>query len=183
MQHLCFILCWNPQVTPQQKSSIFLPFTPLNRRTPASTCDSEAKDPKNLKRRRGLDYLSRIPSPPPLIPLKTRASPCINKTFNPPRRSVTPKPPQNECSSASRPPPEEEKWVHDEELAMIDTQALVDGLKDDWEEKCESPAETLNVSWDGIINTENNMLLFVLAKKANGTACVFALWFTVVLWW
>ncbi|NP_001103864.2 breast cancer type 2 susceptibility protein isoform X1 [Danio rerio] len=121
----------NGTVTPQQKSSIFSPFTPLNRRTPASTSNSEVKDSKNLKRRRGLDYLSRIPSPPPLIPLKTRASPCINKTFNPPRKSVTPKPPQNECSPASRPPAGEEKWVHDEELAMIDTQALVDGLMND----------------------------------------------------
>ncbi|XP_056329515.1 breast cancer type 2 susceptibility protein [Danio aesculapii] len=121
----------NGTVTPQQKSSIFSPFTPLNRRTPASTSNSDVKDPKNLKRKRGLDYLSRIPSPPPLIPLKTRASPCINKTFNPPRKSVTPKPPQKECSPASRPPPGEEKWVHDEELAMIDTQALVDGLMDD----------------------------------------------------
>jgi len=35
---------------------------------------------------------------------------------------VTPKPPQNESPRASRPPPGEE-WVHDDELAMIDTQA------------------------------------------------------------
>uniref|UniRef100_A0A672Q9F0 Breast cancer type 2 susceptibility protein homolog n=1 Tax=Sinocyclocheilus grahami TaxID=75366 RepID=A0A672Q9F0_SINGR len=117
----------NCRVTPQQKSSIFSPFTPLNRRTPASACNSEGKDPKSLKRRRGLDYLSHIPSPPPLTPLKNTASPCINGTFNPPRRSVTPKPPQNESPRASCPPPGEEKWVHDEELAMIDTQALLEG--------------------------------------------------------
>uniref|UniRef100_A0A671L2V7 Breast cancer type 2 susceptibility protein homolog n=1 Tax=Sinocyclocheilus anshuiensis TaxID=1608454 RepID=A0A671L2V7_9TELE len=117
----------NCRVTPQQKSSIFSPFTPLNRRTPASACNSEGKDPKSLKRRRGLDYLSRIPSPPPLTPLKNTASPCINRTFNPPRRSVTPKPPQNESPRALCPPPGEEKWVHDEELAMIDTQALLEG--------------------------------------------------------
>ncbi|XP_058600770.1 breast cancer type 2 susceptibility protein [Onychostoma macrolepis] len=115
----------NGKVTPQQKSSLFSPFTPLNRRTPASACNSEGKDPKSLKRRRGLDYLSRVPSPPPLTPLKTTASPCVNRTFNPPRRSVTPKPPQNESPRASCPPPGEEKWVHDEELVMIDTQALL----------------------------------------------------------
>ncbi|XP_016130473.1 breast cancer type 2 susceptibility protein isoform X1 [Sinocyclocheilus grahami] len=117
----------NGRVTPQQKSSVFSPFTPLNRRALASACNSEGKDPKSLKRRRGFDYLSRIPSPPPLTPLKTTASPCINRTFNPPRRSVTPKPPQNESPQASCPPPGEEKWVHDEELAMIDTQALLEG--------------------------------------------------------
>ncbi|KAK7156638.1 hypothetical protein R3I94_006625 [Phoxinus phoxinus] len=119
----------NGRVTPQQKSSGFSPFTPLNRRTPVSASNSEGKDPKNLKRRQGLDYLSRIPSPPPITPLKTRASPCVSNTFNPPRRSVTPKPPQNESPRASRPPPGEEKWVHDEELVMIDTQALLDGLR------------------------------------------------------
>ncbi|XP_073673869.1 breast cancer type 2 susceptibility protein [Garra rufa] len=117
----------NGRVTPQQKTSVFSPFTPLNKRTPAPACNSEGKDPKSFKRRRGLDYLSRIPSPPPLTPLKTSASPCVNRTFNPPRRSVTPKPPQNASPRASRPPPGEEKWVHDEELAMIDTQALLEG--------------------------------------------------------
>ncbi|XP_043115679.1 breast cancer type 2 susceptibility protein [Puntigrus tetrazona] len=117
----------NGRVTPKQKSSVFSPFTPLNRRTPAPACTSEGKDPKSLKRRRGLDYLSRIPSPPPLAPLKTTASPCINRTFNPPRRSVTPKPPQNESPRTSLPPLGEEKWVHDEELVMIDTQALLEG--------------------------------------------------------
>ncbi|XDV32091.1 hypothetical protein PO909_002983 [Leuciscus waleckii] len=120
----------NGRVTPHQKSSGFSPFTPLNRRTPVSACNSEGKDPKNLKRRQGLDYLSRIPSPPPITPLKTRASPCVSNTFNPPRRSVTPKPPQNESPRASHPPPGEEKWVHDEELVMIDTQALLDGLRE-----------------------------------------------------
>ncbi|KAL0174690.1 hypothetical protein M9458_030658, partial [Cirrhinus mrigala] len=98
-------------VSPQQKTSVFSPFTPLNRRAPAPACNSEGKDPKSLKRRRGLDYLSRIPSPPPITPLKTTASPCINRTFNPPRRSVTPRPPQNESPRASRPPPGEEKWT------------------------------------------------------------------------
>lgn len=137
-----YALCWNSQVTPQQKSVIFSPFTPLNRRTPASSCNIEGKDPKCLKRRRGLDYLSRIPSPPPLTPLQKTASPCVNRTFNPPRRSVTPKPPQNESPRASCPPPGEEKWVHDEELAMIDTQALLEG----WWEKWDSPGEKLNVS-------------------------------------
>ncbi|XP_051534410.1 breast cancer type 2 susceptibility protein isoform X2 [Myxocyprinus asiaticus] len=118
-------------VTPQQKGSVFTAFTPVNKRPPVSASNSEGKDPQSLKRKRGLVYLSRIPSPPPLTPLKTKASPCINKTFNPPRRCVTPKPPQQERESprVSHPPPREEEWVPDEELVMIDTQVLLKGLR------------------------------------------------------
>ncbi|KAA0702152.1 Breast cancer type 2 susceptibility protein [Triplophysa tibetana] len=116
----------NGWVTPQQKGRAFSPFTPV------STSNCEAKDPKSVKRKRGFIYLSRIPSPPSLTPLKTKASPCINKTFNPPRRSVTPKPQEKERDSpwATRSPPGDEELVHDEELVMIDTQALLDGLKE-----------------------------------------------------
>ncbi|XP_055052858.2 LOW QUALITY PROTEIN: breast cancer type 2 susceptibility protein [Misgurnus anguillicaudatus] len=127
----------NGGVTPQQKGRVFSPFTPVTKRTPAPTSgDCESKDPKNLKRKRGLVYLSRIPSPPPITPLKTKASPCVNKTFNPPRKSVTPKPPEKVRDLASRSshrPSGEEEWVPDEEFVMIDTQALLDGLQ---EAKC-----------------------------------------------
>lgn len=118
-----YALYWHFQVTPQQTGRVFSPFTPVS-----TTSNSEVKDPKSIKRKRGLVYLSRIPSPPPLTPLKTKASPCVNKTFNPPRRSVTPKP-SEECdlTRATRSPPGEESWVHDEELVMIDTQALQEG--------------------------------------------------------
>lgn len=122
-------LFWHSQVTPQQKGRVFSPFNPV------STSNSETKDPKSVKRKRGLVYLSRIPSPPPLTPLKTKASPCVNKTFNPPRRSVTPKPPERDAHR-------NEDCVPDEELVMIDTQALLDGLKEGWWEKC-YPVETL----------------------------------------
>ncbi|KAI7801012.1 breast cancer type 2 susceptibility protein [Triplophysa rosa] len=122
----------NGWVTPQQKGRVFSPFTPVSTSN-CETKDPKTKDPKSVKRKRGLVYLSRIPSPPPLTPLKTKASPCVNKTFNPPRRSVTPKPPEKERDSpwATRCPPGDEELVPDEELVMIDTQALLDGLKED----------------------------------------------------
>uniref|UniRef100_A0A671W034 BRCA2 DNA repair associated n=1 Tax=Sparus aurata TaxID=8175 RepID=A0A671W034_SPAAU len=103
-------------------------FTPLSRNSPAQNCSTE-KDPSSLKRRRALDYLSRIPSPPPLSNLGSVASPCVNKTFVPPRRSGTPstlKTVQTPARKAVSSPVEEE-WVNDEELAMIDTQALLVG--------------------------------------------------------
>lgn len=75
-----------------------------------------------------MEYLSRIPSPPPLSFL-TSVSPCVNKTFIPPRRSGTPttlktvQPPTQKPVSL----PVDDQWVNDEELAMIDTQALFVG--------------------------------------------------------
>ncbi|XP_076002331.1 breast cancer type 2 susceptibility protein [Genypterus blacodes] len=117
----------NSCVTAQQPIRSCGSFTPVNARPPPTNSSAE-KDPKTLKRRRALDYLSRIPSPPPLSQLGTTASPCINKTFNPPRRSGTPSTLNTVRTPApKRAPPVEDEWVNDEELAMIDTQALLHG--------------------------------------------------------
>lgn len=114
------------QVTSQQPVRGFGCFTPVTRNPPATNCSTE-KDPIRLKRRRALDYLSRIPSPPPLSNLGSVASPCVNKTFNPPRRSGTPSTLKTVQMPACKPvnSPLEDEWVNDEELAMIDTQALL----------------------------------------------------------
>ncbi|KAL6471416.1 hypothetical protein MHYP_G00200660 [Metynnis hypsauchen] len=115
-------------ITPQQ-SRVFSPFTPVTKRATASTDQTpEAKDPKSLKRKRGIDYLSRVPSPPPLNPLSIVTPPSVKKIFNPPRRSG---PPQLACpdpalTRRSAAPAVEEQWVKDEELAMINTQTLLD---------------------------------------------------------
>uniref|UniRef100_A0A3Q1EGA8 BRCA2 DNA repair associated n=1 Tax=Acanthochromis polyacanthus TaxID=80966 RepID=A0A3Q1EGA8_9TELE len=103
-------------------------FTPVSRNPPAATSSAE-KDPRSLKRRRALDYLSRIPSPPPLSHLGSVGSPCVNKTFNPPRRSATPSTLKTVQTPAHKSTDSlvEDEWVHDEELAMIDTQALHGG--------------------------------------------------------
>lgn len=113
------------QVTFQKPLKNLGSLTPVSSKLPAATSSTE-KDPKSLKRKRALDYLSRIPSPPPISPLGTVVSPCVNKTFNPPRRSGPPstlKPAQTAVPKLTDSLMEDE-WVNDEELAMIDTQAL-----------------------------------------------------------
>ncbi|XP_076832358.1 breast cancer type 2 susceptibility protein isoform X2 [Brachyhypopomus gauderio] len=117
-------------VPPQQAGRLFSPYTLASTRSPAPSGSSEPRDPRSVKRKRGVDYLSRIPSPPPISPLGTVASPSVGRTFNPPRRSETPRLPQTRrapspsCTSLRE---EEEQWVKDEELAMINTQALLEG--------------------------------------------------------
>lgn len=113
------------QVAFQQSVKNLGPCTPTGRK-PLATNSSAEKNPSSLKRRRALDYLSRIPSPPQLSPLNSTVAPCVKKTFVPPRRSGTPctlKPVQTPTPKPVSSPVEEE-WVNDEELAMIDTQAL-----------------------------------------------------------
>uniref|UniRef100_W5L0S8 BRCA2 DNA repair associated n=1 Tax=Astyanax mexicanus TaxID=7994 RepID=W5L0S8_ASTMX len=117
-------------VTPQAPK-VHSPFTPVSRRAPTPTDQTtEPKDPKSLKRKRGIDFLSRVPSPPPLNPLNILTSPNVKKTFNPPRRSETNRPARRDPApsrrSASLAPSVEEQWVNDEELAMINTQTLLD---------------------------------------------------------
>ncbi|XP_042342387.1 breast cancer type 2 susceptibility protein isoform X2 [Plectropomus leopardus] len=109
------------RVMSQQPARSLGSFTPVSRKPSAANCSTE-KDPCALKRKRALDYLSRVPSPPPLSHLVSMASPCVNKTFNPPRRSGTP----STLKTVQTPviTPVEDEWVNDEELAMIDTQAL-----------------------------------------------------------
>ncbi|KAJ7995137.1 hypothetical protein DPEC_G00241440 [Dallia pectoralis] len=122
-------------ITPQQAVQNTVPFSPLirsSRNTPGSFTGGNNKGPKSLKRKRALDYLS---IPPPLYPLVTMTlpSPRINKTFNPPRRAETPrvqKTPHRLAPQAVLQPLEDE-WVDDEELAMIDTQSLHDGVEKD----------------------------------------------------
>ncbi len=116
------------QVTSKQPVRSLGFFTPVSR-NPQTVKRSTEKDPVSLKRRRALDYLSRIPSPPPISSLGSVASPCVRKTFNPPRRSGTPstlktvQTPARKAVTSSL----EDDLVNDEELAMIDTQALLVG--------------------------------------------------------
>ena len=116
------------QVTFQRPIKNLGSFTPVIKNPPAATPATE-KDPRIQKRRRALDYLSRIPSPPPLSSLGSLGSPCVNKTFNPPRKSGTPSTLKT-LQIPSQKPTEahvEDELVNDEELAMIDTQALLVG--------------------------------------------------------
>uniref|UniRef100_A0A3Q3FAJ5 BRCA2 DNA repair associated n=1 Tax=Kryptolebias marmoratus TaxID=37003 RepID=A0A3Q3FAJ5_KRYMA len=121
-----------PDSRKQDSKSSVIPslgsFTPVSRKPPAETASSE-KDSKTLKRKRALDYLSRIPSPPPLSHLASAVSPYVKKTFNPPRRSGPPSAFKSAQTPVQKPTNSlvEKEWVNDEELAMIDTQALLEG--------------------------------------------------------
>ncbi|KAM8977619.1 breast cancer type 2 susceptibility protein [Pelodytes ibericus] len=107
-------------------------------KTSLSACSVEI-DPKACKKLKGLDFLGRIPSPPPLTPVRPFISPYIQKAFRPPRSCSTPE----DCTQikkrtvsihkTTRLPTDstanaEGGFVADEELAMINTQVLVSGL-------------------------------------------------------
>ncbi|XP_053312342.1 breast cancer type 2 susceptibility protein [Spea bombifrons] len=87
-------------------------------------------DLKTCKKMKGLDFLSRIPSPPPLTPVRPFVSPSLQKAFRPPRSCSAekrkteinaPRTPRSSKSITSA----EGGFVADEELAMINTQAFV----------------------------------------------------------
>lgn len=85
-----------------------------------------------------MDFLSRLPLPPPVSPTCTFVSPAAQKAFQPPRRCgtkyATPKK-KKEPSSPQRTPfqkasgisPLEYDSVADEELALLSTPALLPG--------------------------------------------------------
>ncbi|KAM5180567.1 breast cancer type 2 susceptibility protein [Mantella aurantiaca] len=82
-------------------------------------------DPKTCKKMRGLDFLSRIPSPPPLSAVRPLVSPSLQRGFRAPRSM--------QKDGQTHGPPRlisKGEFVADEELAMINTQALVSGLEE-----------------------------------------------------
>ncbi|XP_015861263.1 breast cancer type 2 susceptibility protein isoform X2 [Peromyscus maniculatus bairdii] len=101
--------------------------------------DRESEDPKTCRKRRALDFLSRLPLPPPVSPICTFVSPAAQKAFQPPRsrgaKCATPREereprlPQRRAllQKASGASLLEHDSVADEELALLDTQALGPG--------------------------------------------------------
>ncbi|NXG81036.1 BRCA2 protein, partial [Baryphthengus martii] len=99
--------------------------------------------PKTSKKRKAMDFLSCVPAPPPLTPLRSIISPSLKKAFQPPRSLGL------RCSKLSKETSQNigqvtpsRKWredihlpendlVADEELAMINTQALVNNLSEE----------------------------------------------------
>ncbi|NXD78619.1 BRCA2 protein, partial [Halcyon senegalensis] len=95
---------------------------------------------KNSKKRKALDLLSCIPAPPPLTPMRAIISPSLKKAFQPPRSLGL------QCNKSSKEtnqnigrvtpcrrlretvPLPENDLVADEELALINTQALMNTL-------------------------------------------------------
>ncbi|NXD41576.1 BRCA2 protein, partial [Copsychus sechellarum] len=98
---------------------------------------------KTSKKRKAMDFLSCIPAPPPLTPICSVISPSVKRAFQPPRslglqHSKSPK--ETDQNSGHVTPcrklretvhlPEND-LVADEELAMINTQALVNNLPEE----------------------------------------------------
>ncbi|KFZ51348.1 Breast cancer type 2 susceptibility protein, partial [Antrostomus carolinensis] len=111
-------------------------------KTPSSAAVNE-NHPKNSKKRKAMDFLSRIPAPPPLTPICSIISPSLKKAFQPPRSLGL------HCSKSSKETNQnighvtpcrklretvhlpENDLVADEELAMINTQALMNNLPEE----------------------------------------------------
>ncbi|KAM7179829.1 breast cancer type 2 susceptibility protein isoform 2-T2 [Macrochelys suwanniensis] len=129
------------------------------------TCYSE-EPPKNRKKRKSLDLLSQIPSPPPVTPISSFVSPSLKKAFQPPRSSGVQ---YNKSlkrtnhnsghinafkrTNETAPLPEND-LVADEELAMINTQVLLYNLPEAKKIGC------VDESTSAISNDPSNCLLF-----------------------
>ncbi|XP_075865632.1 breast cancer type 2 susceptibility protein [Microcebus murinus] len=115
--------------------------TPVSAPMTSKSCckgEKETEDPKSCKKRRALDFLSRLPLPPPVSPICTFVSPAAQKAFQPPRscgtKYETPIK-KKELNSPQMTPPKkfnemfllESNSIADEELALINTQALLSG--------------------------------------------------------
>lgn len=114
----------------------------LSAKTPSSATVNE-DHPKNSKKRKAMDFLSRIPAPPPLTPICSIISPSLKKAFQPPRSLGL------QCSKSSKETNQnighvtpcrklretvhlpESDLIADEELAMINTQALMNNLPEE----------------------------------------------------
>ncbi|XP_044783262.2 breast cancer type 2 susceptibility protein isoform X3 [Bubalus bubalis] len=115
--------------------------TPVSAQVTSKSCckgEKETDDPKSCKKRRALDFLSRLPVPPPVSPICTFVSPAAQKAFQPPRscgtKYETPMK-KKELNSPQMTPLKkfndisllERDSIADEELALINTQALLSG--------------------------------------------------------
>ncbi|NXI78487.1 BRCA2 protein, partial [Rhipidura dahli] len=113
--------------------------TPGSAKTPSSATVNE-DHLKTSKKRKAMDFLSCIPAPPPLTPICSVISPSVKRAFQPPRSlglqhskssketdqnigHVTPCRKSRETVHLP-----ENDLVADEELAMINTQALMNNL-------------------------------------------------------
>ncbi|NXF08075.1 BRCA2 protein, partial [Smithornis capensis] len=116
--------------------------TPGSAKTPSSATINE-DFLKKSKKRKAMDFLSCIPAPPPLTPICSVISPSVKKAFQPPRslglqRSRSSKETDQNTAhvTSCRKLREtvhlpESDLVADEELAMINTQALMNNLPEE----------------------------------------------------
>ncbi|NWT56095.1 BRCA2 protein, partial [Erythrocercus mccallii] len=134
--------------------------TPGSAKTPSPATVNE-DHLKTSKKRKAMDFLSCIPAPPPLTPICSVISPSVKRAFQPPRslslqHSKSPKETDQNIGHVT-PCRKVRETVHlpendlvaDEELAMINTQALVNNLPEEKKmdyvnEKSSATATTLS---------------------------------------
>ncbi|NXO26037.1 BRCA2 protein, partial [Cisticola juncidis] len=116
--------------------------TPGSAKTPSPATVNEDYL-KTSKKRKAMDLLSCIPAPPPLTPICSVISPSVKRAFQPPRSLDLQhsKSPKETDQNIGRVTPcrkvretvhlPENDLVADEELAMINTQALVNNLPEE----------------------------------------------------
>ncbi|NXU84665.1 BRCA2 protein, partial [Xiphorhynchus elegans] len=116
--------------------------TPRSAKTPSSAPVSEDYL-KNSKKRKAMDFLSCIPAPPSLTPICSVISPSVKKAFQPPRslglQHIKSSKETDQNIGHVTPCRKLRETVHlpdndlvaDEELAMINTQALVNNLPEE----------------------------------------------------
>ncbi|NXK31038.1 BRCA2 protein, partial [Piprites chloris] len=116
--------------------------TPRSAKTPSPAAVNE-DHLKNTKKRKAMDFLSCIPAPPPLTPMCSVISPSVKKAFQPPRslglqrnkssketdQNIGHVTPCRKLRETVHLP--ENDLVADEELAMINTQALMNNLPEE----------------------------------------------------
>ncbi|NWI02036.1 BRCA2 protein, partial [Tichodroma muraria] len=116
--------------------------TPGSAKTPSPATVNE-DHLKTSKKRKAMDFLSCIPAPPPLTPICSVISPSVKRAFQPPRtlglqHSKSPKETDQNIGHVT-PCRRVRETVHlpendlvaDEELAMINTQALMNNLPEE----------------------------------------------------
>ncbi|NWZ43970.1 BRCA2 protein, partial [Brachypodius atriceps] len=116
--------------------------TPGSAKTPSPATVNE-DHLKTSKKRKAMDFLSCIPAPPPLTPICSVISPSVKRAFQPPRslglqHSKSPRERDQHIGHVT-PCRKARETVHlpendlvaDEELAMINTQALVNNLPEE----------------------------------------------------
>ncbi|XP_034614544.1 breast cancer type 2 susceptibility protein isoform X2 [Trachemys scripta elegans] len=131
---------------PDSKRDLKLVLQGSEQTTPHASYSEEP--PKNCKKRKALDLLCKIPSPPPVTPMNSFVSPSLKKAFQPPRssgvqfnkslkRTNTNSGHINSFKRTNETAPlPENDLVADEELAMINTQVLLYSLPEEKKIDC-----------------------------------------------
>ncbi|NXA37572.1 BRCA2 protein, partial [Eudromia elegans] len=141
------VKCHSPLVNSTQNWKLVPPGSAKVSSSSSSALANE-EHPTSSKKRKALDLLSRIPAPPPLTPICSFLSPSLRKAFRPPRRlgfqhSKSPGATHGNAGGATPGGKlaetlhlAENDLVADEELAMINTQALLGTLAEEKKTEC-----------------------------------------------